>query len=612
MNRQRQRGEYMLNKKDQVDKKLFIMIGVIAFLILMFLNILTPYVADDYSFRDSKSIFDIIHNGYLQYMESNGRVVAHFFARLFLMPNKMIFNIINSCVFIWLAICIYLHSGAWSKKKYNPCVFIFILLAIWIFVDEFGQTVLWLTGSCNYMWGVTIIVSFLLPYNMYLMKDRNFKSKYLSAVGMLILGILAGCSSENTSGGSILAIGIMMILCKVWKKVQPWMVTGLIGNIIGFALLIFCPGAYLRSRTYTDTNAFLIKLANRISNCTDFIQEVLLGLVILLIVLIIVQIYQRGRYKEIIMQLTFAVASIASLYALILSPAKQNGRVTFGVVILLIIACAQAFANVRFERIELRVMKTSFIWLLLLKFCITFITGVIDIGITKDKTDDRNQYVEDQIAMGATRVVVPFITPVPETKYNALHGLSDLSSNVDFWTNDYYAKEYGLEEVLAVDYNEWFRVYLLGEAKLISCDDFASYLELVNSEDYMILISVKDDSSKAMNKKIIGAMNLLGLKENLMEGYRNSYIAAIDGGKVMIEEKDKDVLVYNNVLNEKSVSILSQGKSDGINSLSSIMIDNVEYSKNRGGINIVVYNKITDRVVDSVNFKTWSDGTASR
>ena len=42
-------------------------------------NLFTPYVADDYTYMGGKSLLDMLHKEYMQYMNMNGRSVAHFF-----------------------------------------------------------------------------------------------------------------------------------------------------------------------------------------------------------------------------------------------------------------------------------------------------------------------------------------------------------------------------------------------------------------------------------------------------------------------------------------------------------------------------------------------------
>ena len=207
----------------------------ITFVPMLLLNILTPFSADDYSYSvQQNNLWDVFLNEYHQYMTWTGRSVAHINVRIFLLMPKMIFNIVNAIIYTLLTVLIYCYaSGSKIKKNFN-------------------LTVLWLTGSCNYLWGTVIILLFLFPYRMSVPGDKDvFKGKYLPLVGMFFAGILAGWCNENTSGGCVLLVLIFLAYAIIKKrKINGWMISGLLGNIIGLLIMIGAPGNAIRAKEF--------------------------------------------------------------------------------------------------------------------------------------------------------------------------------------------------------------------------------------------------------------------------------------------------------------------------------------------------------------------------
>ena len=150
-------------KKRIIVSKTIIISSFFIFVVMLILNSLTPLCTDDYvysySFAEGKideyikidNILYIFPSMYNHAFTQNGRLVAHFFTQFFLMYSKILFNIINSLVFVTLVVLIY-RMCVIHKKKNNILVW-FVAALIWYFVPYLGQTCMWLDGSCNYLWG---------------------------------------------------------------------------------------------------------------------------------------------------------------------------------------------------------------------------------------------------------------------------------------------------------------------------------------------------------------------------------------------------------------------------------------------------------------------------
>ena len=86
-------------------------------------------------------------------------------------------------------------------------------------------------------------------------------------------------------------------------------------------------------------------------------------------------------------------------------------------------------------------------------------------------------------------------------------------------------------------------------------------------------------------------------------GYNDSFIGVWDNGNVEYEGISNKQLSYSTNIGNSTVDIISAGYLDG--NISSIVIDENEYSMNKRGINVVVYDKESKQVVDISTCDTW-------
>gem|GEM_PF-4706622 len=76
-----------------------------------------------------------------------------------------------------------------------------------------------------------------------------------------------------------------------------------------------------------------------------------------------------------------------------------------------------------------------------------------------------------------------------------------------------------------------------------------------------------------------------------------SYLAVINGGEVVCEQSEDEVLRFNEKADGVKISATSAGETAG--SAAGIKMDGVEYAKGAAGLNIVVWDKVLKRVVSS-------------
>lgn len=133
------------------------------------------------------------------------------------------------------------------------------------------------------------------------------------------------------------------------------------------------------------------------------------------------------------------------------------------------------------------------------------------------------------------------------------------------------------------------------EIGLIYIDNAEMYLKTLSEGDYDIFVSVKGSTSE-MKENLKEAMREIGFSKPMDE----YYTAACDMRNAVKQEDagEKEALVegtvHNGLIGYKITSGYDQEEA------ASILIDGEEYSLNREGVNIVVYSKTFQTVLDSV------------
>ena len=169
--------------------------------------------------------------------------------------------------------------------------------------------------------------------------------------------------------------------------------------------------------------------------------------------------------------------------------------------------------------------------------------------------------------------------------------------------------EYG---VSAVEDEQWeetaaYTEKIKKEFALKYTDNAGEYLKALAESDYDILISAKGDAADP-GEELKQAIKNLGLSEDL----ENSYAAVIDKESSVKQEDfgDSEASVqgtlHDGLTGYKVISCQDEDRD------SSIMIGGKEYSLNKKGINIVVYSKELNAVLDSVCLESDNNYTLER
>ncbi len=248
----------------------FLLLAVIGILFYI-LNINTPFIHDDYAYcfyyaKDSYIIrpTSIGITGFWQMLESmwhhylcvNGRFISHLTLQTFCaFLGKDVFNICNTGIYL-----IFLHTIVLlSEHKYSPIVLLLTFLSSFCIFPFPGQTMLWMTGSLNYLWPMT----FALLYLYWIGKYKRQQCSNLGYLFTAFVGILISWTQESISAPIALGLTVYFIWNK--EKLEGYIRSSLIGYVIGASLIVFAPGTFSRT-----------SLGNEISLEMDAIQFVFL------------------------------------------------------------------------------------------------------------------------------------------------------------------------------------------------------------------------------------------------------------------------------------------------------------------------------------------------
>ena len=452
------------------EKRVFCLILGISFVLILVLNLLTPLLSDDYAYltevREAGSVLDLFAQEYHQYLTWNGRSVAHLILRLFLYLPLPVFRIANSCAFVAVAVLMTRLIG--TKKRYDCLTLLLVELMLWLCTVDFSQTILWMDGACNYLWGSMIILVFMLmekkAYEGTLPAAGSGRGTLFMAVLLLALGVIAGWCNENTSGGCLLFVLALLIGgLRKGKGLQLPVLTGAIGNLIGLLLMVLSPGEQLRASYDTDENySGLLGLLSRFQKITLNVRTYFGILLAVLLVCWVIMALQKNR-KGWEQSLLYAFLFAATTYALILSRPTQP-RALFGAGLFLVIALITAIRSVvDYERehpkesgtgIVLRAVVYGGCAALVLLLLFEYADNGTNLARVYRDEQTRTAYIEEQAAAGVQEIIVPL---VHTDFYNAYSAIEDFEMTEDpaFWINVQYEEYYGVTSISAIDYDEW-------------------------------------------------------------------------------------------------------------------------------------------------------------
>ncbi len=462
-------------REENTRKRLFIISVIVCFVTILIYEMLTPMLMDDMSYgkqvQEAGSFFGLFAQEHHQYMTWTGRSVAHLMLRIFMyidmhtFGGRVFFNIAAAAVFTVLTLLIYLNAN--SNIRYDVYTYLLGVLLIWLFAVSFGETILWETGTCNYLFTTTIVMAMVTLYrNGYkkcMAEGGEDKSKKIaSCMGMFLLGVVSGWCNENTSGGLLL---LMIIVAVYYKKLYAFAISAMAGTAVGLGFMVLAPGNAIRSQYMEEAHTGLLGMAARFLKITLVLKEEFMVLLIIIAVLFLLLKLQGKVFKDLKAMILFVFIFFATSYSLILTVTPQE-RAFFGAGIFLIVAIVQGYCRISTgeaantvadgnadkseKTVLLQTVKYGTVVAMAIYMLFTYIESGANLARIYREEQNRYSYLEEQAAAGAEDAEIPMLSDQFYTKYTSAY-TCDVSDDWTNWNNMMIAEYYGFKTVLGVD-----------------------------------------------------------------------------------------------------------------------------------------------------------------
>ena len=436
------------------------------FVLILILNMNTEFVTDDFiyqfvfenryptnSTRWLSSPLDLFGSMFNHWKLWGGRIPVHFLLQFAFLLGKPFFNVFNSIMFLVFGYLIYKHI---NNKSLNIPVLVLIYTVVFLFVPQPGSTIFWKSGSANYLWSSVFLLSMTLIYKKEFDKKGTIKNNKLYAFLLFIFGIFAGWLNEN-SGCALIVLLILFIVYYKYKNniIPKWSVSGLIGSIIGYILLLSSPGNFIRAREMYPMTSYNSKtIIDGLFRLTRLSCLYIFPIIIVTIVTCCLIFSKKKNIKMYInqygIQFAFIVFSIISIYSLVLSPASPERCWMFAFTYLLIVSGLNIYYLMNDKKYGQLINKIiiALMVILSIKSISVYNEAYYDIVDTKALVDDHARQIKVQLNKNIKDVTVHSVS-VTESKYNAFTFNGYLTTSSSSWTNRWIAKYYGAKSIAA-------------------------------------------------------------------------------------------------------------------------------------------------------------------
>lgn len=413
------------------------------FLLMLLGNVLTPYAADDWGYMHSfatneriTAVRDIFPSIAAHAHIMNGRLFAHFWAQLFLLLPKAVFNIVNALVFT--ALIALLARIAQPEGERNNLILFLIFCAVWVFVPVFGQIFFWLDGACNYGWGCAVGLAFLAPYIR--LFERDAEKKPVFWILWMLAGFYTGAYLENVAVSGIFLSALLLLGRRAVRKkkngVLPWL--PVLAAAGGLLFMLLCPAEGGKG----GAGGALASLGAGLVAALRAYRELAVLLAVFAVELVLSLWYRVDR-DRVLLAAALVLGSLCANFSLSVAAYYPERCIAFPAV-LLIAADAVLLSELFSGKAKLSVLCAAAV--LMLPTLYWGVYGFADITNVHLQVQTNETAIAESAARGESSVTVPYIET--QTRYSALDGLKYLDTeNPQSWPNDVMANVFGIGEI---------------------------------------------------------------------------------------------------------------------------------------------------------------------
>lgn len=422
------------------------------------INFLTPHIADDYLNLAHKiwgtnqvitDFNDFIHSMRNFYFYWGGRMEGCMFSTLLAYVPPAAVDILNTVCYMAATLLIYLICKGGQKNSLPLYLGIHFLL--WACVPDYGQVMFWICGSANYLWTSVIVLACIYLYRCYALSKGTLFSSPVFGIPTFALGFLAGFAMENMSAGMLVICTLYFVyFYKYHGKIQLPMISAYLGSLAGFAFLVFAPGNQARAHAEIE-----LPLVFKFFVVSYYWVTFVGALSILWIVLnkLAMHILQ-GTYKETACEsLIYVCGAVSAAYCMLAAPTSPE-RTWYIVCVYAVIAAGLFYSALELHqpaliRRMIQIVTAGAMVMLFVSMADTMINSY-EISV---QTREREQYILEQKALGNLDIHTPVIShQYPfRARHDALAGLSDITTDPEFWINRAVADYYGVDSITGTE-----------------------------------------------------------------------------------------------------------------------------------------------------------------
>ncbi len=437
---------------------------LVFFLLIFLLNRMYPIHSDDwmYSFvfneepvRFISNIEDIFVSQYNHYLYWGGRNVVHFIDQLLLLLPALPRELINSLAFMIFILIIYKIAN--SKKTLSPYLFLFVGAVLWLGLPTFPQTVVWITGSANYLCGTMIVLAFIYFYYDYIRTEKK-KNSIIRNILFFVGGIIAGWTNENLVVAEIFILVMFFVYMKIrYIEIPSWTIYGFIGVCIGCVIMLAAPGNFLRSH---DTHVALNLEGKPIGDVLWFKARniyliyryipTVLGLIIAYVLSVLIYCFvnkTKRNEKVILVSILFFIAAHISALAMIASPIFPV-RASFCMHVLMIVAIAILYGDIKFGTKISNALNVLFLSILSVWMGWTYYSMYyVPLEYLHSRYETRELYIESERKKGVRDIIVSEPAIVMPGQFD----FEDITADEMSWRNRICADYYKVKSIKRID-----------------------------------------------------------------------------------------------------------------------------------------------------------------
>lgn len=428
-------------EKFKSSKKAHIIIISVMFLILLMFNIFTEMIADDFSysfsFATGERIDDLgdIKDSLIAHGEKiNGRYFSHLIVHIFLLLPPIVFDIVNSAVFVAIIYIAYRMCNV--RRETDNIMLVGIFGLTWLFEHDFGQVNLWLDGSINYQFALLFGLAFIIPYVNSFMRGKNLNP--LLILPHIIISFWFGGYIEPVAVGFVCSAFIFVLLDVVYNKRKRALlfIPSLISSLLGFAVIALTP-SHLDKKLSTFSLLELLKMFGMAMLVVLSISPLIVAYIIL-----VKRAKAEGVDNRIILTAhALGTGALASNFILVIASYFAL-RCTISFVFMSIMATALLYGSIKNRNFGKKGRICEQIFAITLSLAI--VVGFVDTVITYSVIKENEKTVAAAISEGKSEVELK--APFPFTKYNAAWLLAYLEDGDGrAWPNTDMAKYYGID-----------------------------------------------------------------------------------------------------------------------------------------------------------------------